>query len=207
MNKYTLSEKEIELVKHIRNSIMRRGYTPSVRELMAYMHYKSPRSTAEMVKRLIIKKVLVRKGTGDISIVSDFEEDETRESTIDVALVGSVAAGMPMLAEENITEMIPVSTKLARPPHRYYLLKVKGDSMNLAGINDNDLVLVRQQQVANDGDIVVALINDEATIKEFHKSGNSIILKPKSRNKIHKPIILTSDFLVQGTVITAIKGL
>jgi repressor LexA len=207
MTKYTLSEKETELVKHIRNSIMRRGYAPSVRELMAYMHYKSPRSTAEMVKKLIEKKVLTRKVDGDISIASNFEEDESRESTIDVALVGSVAAGMPILAEENIFEMIPVSTKLARPPHRYYLLRVKGDSMNLAGINDGDLVLVRQQQEANEGDIVVALINGEATIKEFHKSGNSIILKPKSKNKTHKPIILTSDFLVQGTVVTAIKGL
>ena len=78
--------------------------------------------------------------------------------------------------------------------------------MNMAGIEDADLVLVRQQSMANNGDVVVALIDDEATIKEFNHTGDAVILKPKSRNKKHQPIILTENFQVQGVVIKTIKN-
>ena len=122
-------------------------------------------------------------------------------------LVGTVACGTPLLAEENIEAIIPVSVKLAKPHYKYFLLKASGDSMDQAGINDGDLVLVRQQPAAEIGDIVVALIDDEATIKEFHVSDETIILKPRSTNKQHKPIILTRGFQVQGIVITSIPNL
>ncbi|OPZ63120.1 MAG: LexA repressor [Candidatus Aerophobetes bacterium ADurb.Bin490] len=79
--------------------------------------------------------------------------------------------------------------------------------MNLAGINDGDAVLIRQQDTARNKDIVVALIDDEATIKEFNKSGDMVLLKPKSTNPKHKPIILTDDFMIQGIVVTTIPGL
>jgi repressor LexA len=119
-----------------------------------------------------------------------------------------VACGVPILAEENIDAMIPVSVKLAKPPHKYFFLRAKGDSMNEVGINDGDMVLVKQQITANNGDIVVALIDDEATVKEFHRQGNTIILKPRSKNKKkHQPIILTRDFQVQGLVVSTIPGL
>lgn len=124
--------------------------------------------------------------------------------TVKVPLLGNVACGAPIFAQENVEAYIPVSTKLIKSSNKYFILRARGDSMNEAGINDGDLVLVKQQQVANDKDLVVALIDDEATIKEFHKKQNMIILKPKSTEKKHQPIILTEDFRIQGIVETVI---
>ena len=127
--------------------------------------------------------------------------------TITVPLIGTVSCGFPILANENTEAMIPVTTDLAKPPAKYFLLRTKGDSMNLKGINDGDIVLVRQQSVAEPGDSVVALIDDEVTIKEFHPSSHAIVLKPKSKNKKHKPIVLTKDFQIQGVIVTTIPNL
>ena len=125
--------------------------------------------------------------------------------TVNIPLVGTAACGVPIFAEENIEGLIPVSTSLAKPGYKYFLLHAKGDSMNRAGINDGDIVLVRQQPNANDGDKVVALVDDEATIKEFHRTNDVVILKPKSSNPDNEPIILTKDFQIQGVVITTIS--
>ncbi|MBP7791589.1 MAG: repressor LexA [Candidatus Goldbacteria bacterium] len=138
-------------------------------------------------------------------VVSVTEDGITgSEQTINVPVVGKVSCGSPMFAVENIETTISVSTKIAKPPYKYFLLKAKGDSMNLAGINDGNLVLVRQQQTARNKDIVVALIDDEATIKEYNVARDKIILKPLSSNPAHKPIILTNDFIVQGVVVSTI---
>src|SRR3989344_5497906 len=99
-----------------------------------------------------------------------------------------------MLAEENIEGFVAVSTAIVRAGAKYFLLRASGDSMNLAGIDDGDLVLVRQQATAQNGDRVVALIDDEATIKEYRHAGNAIILQPRSSNHEHTPIILTENF-------------
>src|SRR3989339_558197 len=106
---------------------------------------------------------------------------------VSVPLYDTVSCGQPSLAVSDVKEMVPVSTKFAKPPFKYFLLKAKGDSMNEAGINN--------------GDNVVALIDDEATIKEFYREGEKIVLKPKSTNKAHQPIILTRDFKIQGVVV------
>ncbi|MBN2754674.1 MAG: repressor LexA [Candidatus Goldbacteria bacterium] len=206
MKKHTLSSKETELIKAVRNTLMK-GHSPSVRELMEELGYKSPRSTAELIKKLAAKGYVRRNAEGDLQIIENFSGDESRVQTVEVPLVGQVACGSPILAEENIEQMIPVSTRIASPPYRYYMLRAKGDSMNLAGINDGDAVLVRQQGTARNKEIVVALIDDEATIKEFNKSGDMVLLKPKSSNLKHKPIILTNDFMIQGIVVTTIPGL
>ena len=121
-----------------------------------------------------------------------------------VPLVGRVACGVPLLAQENIDTYYPVSVGLAKPPHSYFLLKASGDSMNLSGIKDGDLVLVRRQNTARNGDRVVALVDNDSTIKEFHSSAEAVILKPRSRRKVHKEIILTRDFQVQGVVVATI---
>ncbi|MCX8094522.1 MAG: transcriptional repressor LexA [Candidatus Goldbacteria bacterium] len=129
------------------------------------------------------------------------------EQTVQVPVVGKASCGKPILAEENIESTIPVSTKIARPPYKYFFLRAKGDSMNLAGINDGDLVLVRQQQTAQNKDIVVALIDDEATIKEYNIMDDKVILKPKSDNPVHKPIIVTRDLKIQGIVVSTISNI
>jgi repressor LexA len=112
-----------------------------------------------------------------------------------------------MLAEENIETTLPVSIALARPPHRYFVLRVKGDSMNKKGIQSGNLVLVRQQPDADNGQVVVALIDGEATIKELHKSEGAIILMPRSSNPNHRPIVLHEDFQIQGIVVNALPSI
>jgi len=207
MKSEMLSNKELEAVRHIRNSLMHRGRTPSVRELMVSLGYRSPRSASVLIDRLIKKGILQRKPGGCLKFIKALEDDTARAQTVDVPLVGRVACGMPILAEENIEAMIPVSVKIARSPNKYFLLRASGDSMNKKSINDGDLVLVRQQMAAENGELVVALIDDEATIKELHIFNGMIVLKPKSTNKQHKPIILTEDFQIQGVVITSIPEL
>lgn len=203
------SAKELETLKVIRNTLMTKGRVPSVRELMTELGYRSPRSAAVLMEQLEEKGVLKKKADGSMQLIEQRTgaDDRTHAQTVDIPLVGSVACGMPIMAEENVEALIPVSVKLARPPHKYFLLRAQGDSMNGKGINDGDLVLVRQQESADNGDSVVALIDDHATIKEFHRSEYAVVLKPKSSNEKHKPIILTEDFRVQGIVVTAIAGL
>ena len=204
MQTTAVTNKELEAIREIRNSLMRVGRIPSMRELMSSLGYQSPRSASLIVDKLIKKGVLRRKQEGGLQFIKNLADDTSRAQTVDVPLIGTVACGTPMLAEENIQGMISVSTKLARPPHRYFLLKAKGDSMDQKGIEDGDLVLVRQQTTAKDGDTVVALIDDEATIKEFRIGGETFVLKPRSRNKQHQPIVLAKDFQIQGVVVTTV---
>jgi len=145
-----------------------------------------------------------RKSDGRLRLVQDLLESDTHARTILVPLVGKVACGTPLLAEENIEALIPVSTALAKPMHRHFLLRAIGDSMNAAGINDGDLLLIRQQSTADSGQNVVALIDDRATVKEFHRSSGTVVLKPRSKSSEHRPIILTSNFQIQGIVLATI---
>jgi repressor LexA len=202
MKQIILSQKESKVIRHIRNALVHEGKIPSVRELMRALGYRSPRSVSLLIENLIEKKYLRKKDDGSLQFIQNHSGEANQ--TVDVSLVGTGACGLPMLAEENVEAYFPVSTKIAKPPSKYFFLRAKGDSMNEAGINDRDLVLVKQQSVANNGDIIVALIDEEATIKEFNQNTEMIILKPKSSNKTHKPIILTKDFAIQGIVVTSI---
>jgi repressor LexA len=197
-----LTDKELQALKVIRNHLFHYGEMPSVRELMRGLNYKSPRSASLMYQNLEEKGILRKKQDGSFQL-SEFEIPEsfgTREQTIKVPLLGSIACGLPIFAEENIEAEIPVSIKFIKGDYKYFLLKAVGDSMNMAGINDGDLVLIRQQQTAENGDKVVALIDDEATIKEYRNNGDHIVLLPKSITNVHQPIILTRDFKIQGIV-------
>lgn len=197
------AKKQMQAIRFIRNRLVHFGRAPSIRELQHDLGFKWPRSAALILSALIVKGVLKRTSTGELRLVNDPEEDKSNARTVEVPLVGSIACGAPILAEENIEAMVPVSKSFARPGHRHFLLRAKGNSMTGAGIEDGDFVLVRQQPVAKNGDIVVALIDDEATLKEFRRSGDAVILK--SRNKKYQPIVLRNDFQVQGIVVA--KGL
>ena len=195
-----LTPKELEAVRHIRNYVAHYGRTPSVRELMRELKYKSPRSVQDLLEKLEEKKVVKRTKTGSIQLKNDPESSSSHAQTINVPIVGTVSCGTPIWAEENIESFVAVSTAIAKSGTKYFLLHASGDSMNKAGINDGDLVLVKQQSSAQNGDKVVALIDDKATIKEYKHAGNTIILQPKSTNHEHAPIILTEDFQIQGIV-------
>lgn len=205
MSEKPLSKKELEALKHIRNRILHGQEPPSVRELQTLLGYDSPNSAAYILARLMKRRYIQRRRDKKLQLLKGASENSTRERTVQVPLVGSAPCGLPMLAEQNIEAMIPVSARLARPPHRYFLLRAIGTSMNRAGIQNGDLVLVRQQSAAESGNIVVALIDDEATIKVFKPSGDVIKLLPKSSSDEHKPIIMNTNFRVQGVVQATIR--
>ena len=205
MGKNVLSAQELETLRFIRNQLVHKGVSPSIRDIQAFFGYKSSRSALVLVQTLIEEGYLKReRESGRLKLIGRPESDKLHAKTVDIPLVGNVACGEPLLAEENIEMMVPVSTTLAKPPHNYFLLRAHGDSMNAKGIGDGDLVLVKQQPDADNGQAVVALINDEATVKELYKTPDAIILKPNSTNPRNKPIILHEDFLVQGVVVATI---
>jgi repressor LexA len=201
-----LKPNESDALRRIRNRFVHHGKAPTVRELMTALGYKSPRSAALIIDSLIRKGFLKKRPDGELQLIRHEEDIVDHARTIDVPLVGTVPCGSPLFAEENIEAFLPVSVSLARPGSRYFLLRAKGDSMNDAGINNGDFVLVRQQPMADNGNLVVALIDNEATIKEFRRTKDAVILRPRSSNPNHQPIILTSDFQIQGIVVKAIPN-
>ena len=204
MKKHTLDARETEVLRNIRNFLMEKGYAPSVRDLTKAMGYKSPRSISVLLEKLTKKGALKRDSKGEIKLTANFEGDESRVETVDIPLVGMVACGTPVFAEENIIDRIPVDVSLVKEPYRYFFLQARGDSMDKKGIKEGNLLLIRQQNTASEGDIVVALINDEATVKEFRKAGGTVVLKPHSSNTRHRPIIVNNGLIIQGVVTSVI---
>jgi repressor LexA len=206
MAAHMMAHRELEAVRHIRNGLAHHGRAPSVRELQKALGYRSPRSVSDILERLAERGIVRRRADGRLQLLKDIQDEPSHARTVGVPLLGAAPCGYPLLAQENCECMIPVSVNLARPPHRYFFLKAVGDSMTEAGICDGDLVLVRQQPTAETKEIVVALIDDEATIKEFHRLSGVVVLKPRSRDSRHRPIVLSEDFQIQGVVVTAIPG-
>ncbi len=206
-----LSGNDKKVYSLIRNRKLQGLDSPTLKEINEILGKTSPRSAVLSLLRLEKSGLIKRLPGNEIQLSNEVNSVSTSIDTVLVPLVGEVAAGMPILAEENIQATIQVSTAFARPGSRYFLLRIVGDSMNLAEVNrttisDRSIVLVRQQSFANDGDIVVALINDEATVKIFNPIKGAIILRPKSSNSIHKPIILTENCLIQGIVIAVLPN-
>lgn len=199
----SLSDSERNALRALRSLVAHEGRFPSVRELMTALGFKSPRSASWLLDRLLARGLLERKKDGSLRLKAEPQDETACATTVNVPLLGQVTCGQPLLAEENVEREIPVSARLARPPYKYFLLRASGDSMDKAGIKNGELVLVRQQSVAQDGDSVVALINDEATIKEFHLTDGALVLQPRSTNAKHRPIVLTTDFQIQGVVVAS----
>ncbi|MCF7831064.1 transcriptional repressor LexA [Candidatus Gracilibacteria bacterium] len=193
------------ILRHIRNELMHSGKMPSVRTLMDMMEYRSPRSVSVLLQQLVRKGVLVHR-EGRYILNENVTESSPNEDTVDVPLLGTASCGVPIFAEENIEAYYKISTRIAPPLRKHFLLRAQGDSMDKKGIYDRNLVLVRQQEDANNGETVVALIDNEATIKEFQRKDDTVILYPHSSNPIHKPIILTDDFQIQGVVVKSIPS-
>jgi repressor LexA len=191
----------------IRNRVVHGLNAPTLREINELTGRSSPRSAVLALERLE-RAGLIRRTGRRILLKSPSLSDNTSVETVDVPLVGSIAAGRPILAEENIEAVIPVSTALARPRSKYFLLRVVGTSMNLAtvggtNIEDGCIVLVRQQDSADDGQIVAALINDEATVKLLERKKGMVILRPRS-SYLHSPIVLTDNCMIQGVVVAVL---
>lgn len=198
-----LSDTDKKAFHLIRKKLIHEGKKPTLREVNEVTGGKSPRSASIVIERLIKFGLLKRIGN-NLRIVEHLSVNPGSIETVDVPLVGTVTCGLPILAIENIETTIPVSTKLARKGSKYFLLRASGTSMNQAGINDSDILLIRQQATAETGDKVVALINDEATVKIFDRTDSAIILRPKSSDTFHKPIIVTDNCQILGVVIAVL---
>lgn len=203
----SINENDKKAYAFIRNRIVHGQGAPTLREINEVIGKSSPRSAVLALERLE-KAGLIKRIGRVIRLIGEALASNTSISAVEVPLVGAIAAGAPMLAEENVETTIPVSTGLARPGSKYFLLRVVGTSMNLAKvrdvkIEDGSIVLVRQQNTADDGEVVVALINDEATVKILERKNGVVILKPKSSDP-HKPIVLTDSCTIQGVVVAVL---
>lgn len=202
-----LSEKELVAYRYIRNQLVHSNHAPSVREVMKQLELSAPRSAELVINNLIERGLLQRRSNTKLQLVEDTLSSNENATTVSLPLVGHIAAGAPILAEQNIEAYIPVDERLLRGnPHDYYLLRVRGNSMNLRNIYDGDLAIVKRQQTAEPGQNVVALINDEATVKELVPAQDKVILKPHSTDKSIQPIILQEDFMIQGVVVGTVSS-
>lgn len=200
-----LTDSDKKAFNLIRNRLIHDGKKPTLREINEVTGGKSPRSASIVIDRLV-EKGLIKKVGDNLRLTENSLLNPESIETVNIPLVGTVTCGMPMLAEENIEAIIPISTNLAKKGSNYFLLRASGDSMNQAGINDKDILLVRQQNIAENKDKVVALINDEATVKIFERTSSAIILRPKSNNSIYKPIVLTDNCQIQGVVVAVLPS-
>jgi repressor LexA len=197
-----------EVLKAINESFINRGFPPTIEELRKKLGIGSTRTVLRYLRWLEDEGDIERwtGARGVRALRSDMSQVQTRA----VPIVGTAPAGALMLAEQNIDGWVQMPKTIARPRSEYFLLRVRGNSMNKAKvgeekIEDGDLVLVRQQATANDGDIVVALIDGEATIKRFAKGSDYYVLKPDSTDTKHRRIVVDRDFHVQGLVVRVLK--
>ncbi len=193
-----ISKKQEEILEYIKNEILNRGFPPAVREICEAVHLKSTSSVHAHLETLEKNGYIRRDPTKPRAIeILDDNFNLTRREVVNVPIVGTVAAGQPILAVENIENYFPIPAEYM-PNEQSFFLKVKGESMVNIGILDGDQVLVKKQSTARDGDIVVALIEDSATVKTFYKENGYIRLQPE--NDFMDPIIVHGDVQILGKV-------
>ncbi|BES65308.1 transcriptional repressor LexA [Gottschalkiaceae bacterium SANA] len=201
-----LSNKQLNILNYIKQSLMDRGYPPAVREICTAVGLKSP-STVHAHLSSLEKKGYIRKDPTKPRAIEILDRDDfsfaTKREVINVPVVGKVTAGAPILAIENVEDSFPVPADFIGNK-QCFMLTVRGDSMIDAGIHDGDYILVSQQKTANDGEIIVALLDDEATVKRFFKEKDRIRLQPE--NDLYQPIY-SSDALVIGKVVGVFRQL
>jgi len=219
-NKIKLNEKEKQILDFLSKQVREKGYPPSVREICKAVGFKSTSTVHRYLERLakhgfihkdatkpralkiinISEKPASGKSTESVNTLVKFDD----KGVANVPIVGKVTAGMPILAVENIEDFFPVPSEFVQNS-TVFMLRVEGDSMINAGILSGDFVLVRQQSTAENGDIVVALIDDEATVKTFYKEKDYFRLQPQ--NNYMEPIIVKDNLKILGKVIGVYRKL
>lgn len=204
----TLTTKQEQVLGWIKESIDQTGQAPTVRELQARLGCSAPMGVVSHLNALELKGYISRidnKPRG--IIVTSSGAKKSPEDIIQVPLVGNVACGMPIWAEEMIEGIIPLPRTLVRYSQDVFMLRAKGDSMNMAGIDDGDFILFHRQDYADSGDKVVVLIGAEATVKKYQIKKDHEEFIPMSNNPIHQPILPELDtYMIQGKVISVIKN-
>jgi len=174
-----LTKRQKEVLSYIADYKNKRSYPPTIREIAEHfsMYVKGAHDhITALRKKGLLKHEEKRPRT--LELTNSKKEDNS--SIIDVPLLGNVAAGVPILAEENFEENIPIHSSLLKKNKKYFALKVKGDSMSGAGILDGDLAIIEKLNVVHNGEIVVAVLNDAVTLKRFYKESARIRLQPEN---------------------------
>ena len=210
--KNELSAKQTQILSVIKQKVKESGYPPTVREIATAVNLSSSATIHMHLKKLENLGYIKRdpKKNRAIELIQSISRQNTTSSEsnygenniIFVPVVGRIAAGSPILAEENIEDYFPLSSDFAKGTDDIFMLRVKGESMINAGILDKDYLIMRKQETAMNGEIVAALIDDEATVKRFFKKANSIKLMPE--NDFMEPIEV-KDVKILGKVIGVIR--
>lgn len=196
-----ITQKQSEILEYMKNEILNRGFPPSVREICEAVHLKSTSSVHSHLETLEKNGYIRRDPTKPRAIeIVDDNFNLVRRETVNVPIIGKVSAGQPLLAVENIDGYFPIPSEYM-PNNKTFMLVVQGNSMINAGIFNGDYVIVEQQQTAENGQKVVALVEDSATVKTFYKEDGHIRLQPE--NDTMEPIIVEQDqfFQILGKVI------
>lgn len=197
-----ISAKQQEILEYIKETILKKGYPPAVREICEAVHLKSTSSVHSHLETLEENGYIRRDPTKPRTIeILDDCFNLTRREVVNVPLLGSIAAGQPLLAQENIESYFPIPAEIL-PNTDTFMLKVKGESMINAGIFDGDQIIVSRQSNAENGEIVVALLEDSATVKRFYKEEDYYRLQPE--NDFMDPIIC-KDVQILGKVIGLLR--
>ena len=210
MTKNEISERQKEILQCIINKVKESGYPPTVREIATAVNLHSAATIHAHLTKLEKLGYIKRDPEKPRAIevmqnIYSQDEDLSHPSEDNVVLIpvlGTIAAGTPILAEENIEEYFPVSSDFVKGTSKVFMLKVKGDSMVNAGILDKDYIVIRKQETAMNGEIVAVLLEDEATVKRFFKKANSIKLMPE--NDFMEPIEV-KDAKILGKVIGVVR--
>ena len=192
-----ISKKQSEILEYIKSQIINKGYPPSVRDICEAVNLKSTSSVHSHLETLEKNGYIRRDPTKPRAIeIIDDNFNLVRREMVNVPIVGKVAAGEPILAVENVESYFPVPTEFM-PNEQCFMLKVQGESMINAGIFDGETIIVEQCQTACNGDMVVALVEDSATVKTFYREADNIRLQPE--NDTMDPIIVP-DCQILGRV-------
>lgn len=200
-----LTPKQKNLLEYLSSEIRTKGLPPTISEIAHALRVKSKNAVAKLLKSLESKGYVRTSGKARGIEVLNQEGEPLSRGILSVPLLGRITAGMPMLAEEQIEDWINLPVSLIRGRKDVFLLKVQGMSMKDAGILNGDLVLVKQQKIADVNDIVVALLEDEATVKRLVKKDSKFYLK--AENKEYPNIYPEADWSIQGKVVGVIRRL
>jgi len=199
-----LTKRQREILTYVMTNMQQRGYPPSVREIGTALGLTSS-STVHSHLTALEKKGFIHRDPSKpraIEILKDGASQPPKR-VVNVPVLGRIAAGQPLLAEENVEDVFPLPRDLIREDAAF-ILRVRGDSMIEAGILDGDYLVIRQQATANNGEIVAALMGEEATVKRFYRERDHIRLQPENRTM--QPI-LTRDATILGRVVALIRRL
>ncbi len=197
-----ITEKQMQILEYIKNEILNSGYPPTVREICDAVGLKSTSSVFAHLEKLENNGYIRRDPTKPRAIeVVDDNFNLTRREVVNIPMLGQVAAGQPLLAVENISNYFPVPAEFI-PKEQTFMLKVKGESMINAGIFDGDFIMVEKRPTARNGEIVVALVDDSATVKTFYKEEGHIRLQPENDNM---DPILVPDCQILGKVFGVLR--